>query len=111
MKSGFIASTTLLSLLLSGYALAENHCSEPVSDWQPRETLRQRVEQQYGWSVQRIKVDDGCYELKGLDRKGNAIEASYSPASLHLHTLQIRFRDDGDGDGDARDYLGSPLTE
>lgn len=79
----------------------------PVSDWQPRDTLRQQVEQQYGWSVQRIKVDDGCYEFKGLDRKGNAIEASYSPASLRLRALEIRFRDDGD----ATDDLGNPPTE
>lgn len=107
MKSGFIASTALLSLLLSGYALADDDCSDPVSDWQPRDTLRQHVEQQYGWSVQRIKVDDGCYELKGVDRKGNAIEASFSPASLRLRTLEIHFRDDGD----AGDYLGSPLTQ
>ncbi|WP_426139538.1 PepSY domain-containing protein [Pseudomonas sp. DWP3-1-2] len=107
MKSGFIASAALLSLLLGGYALADDDCSDPVSDWQPRDTLRQKVEQQYGWSVQRIKVDDGCYELKALDRKGNAIEASYSPASLRLHTLQIRFRDGGD----AADYLARPLTE
>ena len=107
MKTAFIARTALLSLLLSASVLADDDCSEPASDWQPRETLRQRVEQQYGWSVQRIKVDDGCYELKGLDRKGNAIEASYSPASLRLRTLEIHFRDDGD----ARDYLGSPLSE
>ena len=107
MKSGFIAHATLLSLLLSCYALADDDCSDPVSDWQPRETLRQQVERQYGWSVQRIKVDDGCYELKGLDRKGNAIEASYSPASLRLRTLEIQFRDDGD----AKEYLGSPITE
>ena len=107
MKSGFIANATLLSLLLSGYALASDNCSEPVNDWQPRETLRQQVERQYGWSVLRIKVDDGCYELKGLDRKGNDIKASYSPASLRLRTLQIQFRDDSD----ARDYLGSPLAE
>ena len=68
MKSGFIAHAALLSLLLSGFAVADDDCSDPVSDWQPRETLRQQVERQYGWSVQRIKVDDGCYELKGLDR-------------------------------------------
>lgn len=107
MKSGFIANATLMGLLLSGYALAGDDCSDPVSDWQPRETLRQQVERQYGWRVQRIKVDDGCYELKGVDRKGNDIEASYSPASLHLRTLEVHFRNDGD----ARDYLGSPLAE
>jgi hypothetical protein len=107
MKSAFIARIALLSVLLSGYALADDDCSEPVSDWQARDTLRQQVEQQYGWSVQRIKVEDGCYKLKGADRKGNAIEARYAPASLHLRTLQINFGDDGD----ARDYLASPNAE
>ena len=87
MKSAFIVSTALLGVLLGANALADDDCSEPVSDWQPRETLRQQVEQQYGWSVQRIKVDDGCYELRGTDRKGNAIEASYAPASLRLRKL------------------------
>lgn len=106
MKSAFIPNIALLSVLLSGYALADDDCSEPVSDWQPRETLRQHVEQQYGWSVQRIKVDDGCYKLKGTDRKGNAVEARYAPASLHLRTLKVEFGDDGD----ARDYLVRPLS-
>ncbi|CAI8987918.1 PepSY domain-containing protein [Pseudomonas serboccidentalis] len=107
MKSAFIASTALLSVLLSGYALADDDCSDPVSDWQPRETLRQNVEQQWGWSVQRIKVDDGCYKLKGADRKGNAIEARYAPASLRLRTLRIDFGNDGD----AGDYLVSPARQ
>ena len=107
MKSGFIAHAALLSLLLSGFAMADDDCSDPVSDWQPRETLRQQVERQYGWSVQRIKVDDGCYELKATDRKGNAIEASYAPASLRLRKLEIHFGDNGD----ARDYLNRPGSE
>ncbi|MEB0092536.1 PepSY domain-containing protein [Pseudomonas sp. CCI1.2] len=107
MKSAFIANTALLSVLLSGHALADGDCSEPVSDWQPRETLRHQVEQQYGWSVQRIKVDDGCYKLKGADRKGNAIEARYAPASLRLRTLQVNFGDDGD----ARDYLAGSVSK
>ncbi|MDZ3826608.1 MULTISPECIES: PepSY domain-containing protein [Pseudomonas] len=107
MKSAFIASSTLLCVLLSAYALADDECSDPVSDWQPRETLRLQVEQQWGWSVQRIKVDDGCYQLNGADRRGNAIEARYAPASLRLRTLQIDFGDNGD----ARDYLASPVRE
>ena len=107
MKSAFIVSTALLGVLLGTHALADDDCSEPVSDWQPRETLRQQVEQQYGWSVQRIKVDDGCYELRGTDRKGNAIEASYAPASLRLRKLEIHFGDNGD----ARDYLNRPGSE
>lgn len=107
MKSAFIAGTALLSVLFNGYAAADEDCSDPVSDWQSRETLRQQVERQYGWSVQRIKVDDGCYKLKGLDRQGNVVEARYSPASLHLRKLEIHFRADSDGG----EYLGKPLIK
>ncbi len=107
MKSGLMVTTALLTTLLNGYALADDDCREPVSDWQPRDTLRQQVEQHYGWTVQRIKVDDGCYKLRGADSKGNAIEARYSPASLTLRSLQIEFSDSGD----ARDYLPSLLGD
>lgn len=104
MKHALIATTSLFALLLSGYSLADNDCTDPVTDWQPRETLRQQVQQQYSWSVQRIKVDDGCYKVKALDRKGNAVKATYAPASLVLRNLEIEFRDD---DG-ASEYLGRP---
>lgn len=94
------ASAALLGLAVSGGALAADHCIDPVADWQPRERLRQQVGK-LGWTVQRIKVDDGCYEVRGLDRKGNAVEAEYAPASLRIRKLEIEFREDGD----ASDYL------
>jgi hypothetical protein len=61
-----------------------------------------------GWKVNRIKVDDGCYEVKGVDRKGNRIKATFSPASLKIRELKIKF----DMSGDASDYLdlGTPMT-
>lgn len=102
MKTRFIAGTALLGLLLSAHAMADEDCTDPVTDWQPRENLRQQLELRYGWTVQRIKVDDGCYQLRGLDRQGNAIKASFTPAALHIRRLEIRFRDGND----ARDYLG-----
>ena len=93
-------SAVLLGLVVSGSALAAENCTDAVADWQPRERLRQQVEKQ-GWTVQRIKVDDGCYEVRGLDRKGNPIEAAYAPASLRIRSLKIEFREDGD----VSDYL------
>ncbi|MGV2871360.1 PepSY domain-containing protein [Colwellia sp. E150_009] len=102
--------TTFLvaSCLLSGTALADHDdCNDPVSAWQPREQLRLMVENK-GWQVKRIKVDDGCYEVKGFDRKGNRLKATFSPASLKLRELSIKFGDSGD----ASDYLdlGTPPT-
>lgn len=90
----------ITSCLVSGTALADDDCSDPVPEWQPREQLRQMMVDR-GWKVKRIKVDDGCYEVKGLDRKGHRVEAKFSPASLEIIELEIKF----DGSGDTSDYL------
>ena len=93
-------SIATLGLLSSWTALADEHCTDPVADWQTKEVLRQQAEHN-GWQVQRIKVDDGCYELRGLDRKGNALEATFAPASLQIRTLELKF----EPTADTSDYL------
>lgn len=105
MKPTVLASVALVvSILVSGNALAEKDCVDPVADWQSREVLRERLEQR-GWKVQRIKVDDGCYEVKGIDRRGNKFKAKYAPASLRVRKLEIDFNEGDGGDGQASDYL------
>lgn len=99
MKNKLI-TILIASCFVSGAALADDDCNDPVSEWQPREQLRQIMEDK-GWHVKRIKVDDGCYEVKGFDRKGNRVKATFSPASLKIRELKIKF----DQSGDASDYL------
>ncbi len=101
MKARTLAGTVLVSLVFSSAAIAGSDCTDPVADWQPREVLRQQLEQK-GWEVQRIKVDDGCYEVRGIDKLGNQFEAEYAPASLRIRELKIKFDRNG---GDASDYL------
>jgi|TARA_R110002124_G_scaffold257447_2_gene423229 hypothetical protein len=100
-----LVTLLISSFFVSGAAWADDDCTDPVSEWQPREQLRQIIEDQ-GWKVNRIKVDDGCYEVKGVDRKGNLIKATFSPASLKIRELKIKFA----MSGDASDYLalGTP---
>ena len=100
MKPLTLTSTILISLLISGPVLADDDCTDPVADWQPREVLRQQLEE-HGWKVDRIKVDDGCYEVRGVDNNGNKFKAKYAPASLNIQELKIKF----DKDGAAADYL------
>lgn len=100
MKPITLTGAVLASLIFSGAALADNDCTDPVADWQPREVLQQRLEQR-GWTVQRIKVDDGCYEVRGVDKNGNSFKAEYAPASLRIRKLEVKF----DHNGDAADYL------
>ena len=85
----------ILFALLWGTALADDDCDDPVSRWQPRENLRHRLEAE-GWRVYRIKVDDGCYEVRGRDASGRSVEASYTPASLKL--VELEYEEDEDDD-------------
>jgi len=90
---------SLSLLLMSGIVLADDDCNDPVAQWQPRENLRQQLEAE-GWTVFRIKVDDGCYEVKGLDSDGHRVKADYSPASLDLMEIKIKINRENDSDGD-----------
>ena len=84
---------SLALFCLSAPVLADDDCDDPMADWQPREQLRQKLEAE-GWTVYRIKVDDGCYEVKGLAPDGFRAEASFAPASLELMELEREDDDD-----------------
>lgn len=99
MKFLIFTGAVLAGLLVSGAVSAGTECTAPVSDWQPREVLRKQLEQQ-GWQVHRIKVDDGCYEVRGVDAKGNRFKAKYAPESLHV--LKMEIQDDPHGESRPR---------
>lgn len=100
MQSRILAAIVTACLFVSGAAWADSDCVAPAGEWQSREALRQQVEQ-HGWTVRRIKVDDGCYEVRGTDRLGNRFKARYAPDSLQIRELEIHFSDGGE----ASDYL------
>ena len=89
MKFRFFAGAVLAGLLVSGAVWADTDCNVPVAEWQSREALRQQLELQ-GVQVQRIKVDDGCYEVRGIDAEGNRFKAQYAPDSLRLQKIKIK---------------------
>ncbi|HEX4940199.1 MAG TPA: PepSY domain-containing protein [Candidatus Kapabacteria bacterium] len=97
---GKLLALGIFSILMTGVAQADDHCDDPVADWQPRDALRHELESN-GWQVKRIRVDDGCYEVDGIDSNGNRFEATFTPASLEIRELEIRFRKGGR----AGDYL------
>ena len=92
---------TFLLLLMSSNVLADDDCDDPIAGWQPRENLRQKLEAE-GWKVFRIKVNDGCYEVKGRDPKGHRVEAEFSPATFELREMERKDDDDHDHRGKSR---------
>lgn len=87
----------VLALLLgtATHAPASDDCNRPMADWQPREAVSSHLAQ-LGITLQRLRIDDGCYEVRGRDRDGNAVELKLDPATLGLKELEVRFRDGAD---------------
>ncbi|GGW44488.1 hypothetical protein GCM10011452_35940 [Gemmobacter lanyuensis] len=93
-------STSLLiaCLLSAAPARADDDCSVPMADWQPRDAVEQFAIAK-GWHVGRIRLDDGCYEVNGRDASGRPIEVKLDPATLTI--LEMEFEDeDSDADDD-----------
>ncbi len=79
-----ISAPLLLSMsLLALPALADDDCDAPVREWQSRDAVLQMAAQQ-GWQVQRLKIDDGCYELRVTDQGGNVLKVTLDPETLDV---------------------------
>lgn len=81
---------TFLAALPAGAALADDDCTVPMAQWQPREAVQQMADAQ-GWIVERIKIDDGCYEIKGRNAAGRTIKVKIDPATLTI--VKLKFDD------------------
>jgi hypothetical protein len=55
--------------------------SGPRESWQPQAKLENMLVAQK-WQVRRIKVDGGCYEVYGMNDKGERVEAYFHPVTL-----------------------------
>ncbi|MDR2238990.1 MAG: PepSY domain-containing protein [Zoogloeaceae bacterium] len=82
---------TLCLALAAAPALAGKDCDVPVQRWQSRDAVLQYAARQ-GWQVQRLKIDDGCYEIRGRDAQGRAFKAKLDPETLNV--LKMKQRDD-----------------
>ena len=97
----------ILSLALAASPTwAGDDCDAPLHRWQNREAVLQMAAVQ-GWQIQRLKIDDGCYEIRGTDVQGRAFKAKIDPETLKVLKMKQgnhqRARErDRDDDGAAR---------
>ncbi len=92
---------TFLGVFPAGTALADDSCFVPMADWQPREAVT-RLAADNGWTVRRIKIDDGCYKIDGADAEGRRIEVTVHPATFQVIEFEYEDGDDRlhrDGEG------------
>ena len=102
MKRNLHLKPRLATLVLAVAALpavASSDCDAPAARWQSREAVRQMAAQQ-GWQVERLKNDDGCYEIRGTDAQGQRFKAKLDPETLQVLKIKSRERDDHHKDRD-----------
>ena len=79
----YISLLTLTALLTAASAAAEERCAVAMINWQPREAVV-RLAADKGWTVRRIKIDDGCYEVTGTDAAGKKLDVKLHPGTLEI---------------------------
>lgn len=84
-----ILALALALALAAAPALADDDCDVPVQYWQSRNAALRHAASQ-GWQVQHLKIDDGCYEIRGRDAQGRAFKAKLDPQTLRVVKMKLR---------------------
>ncbi len=72
-----------LSCLALDPARAEIACKTPMASWKPVAQLVVEAAK-LGWTVQKVRADDGCYRVQAMDAQGRTVNAVFDPATLAL---------------------------
>lgn len=64
-------------------ARSSDDCEVPTASWQPRSAVNEWARRN-GWQIDRLKIDDGCYEIRGRDAEGRRVKAKLDPATLEI---------------------------
>ncbi len=86
MKARFLVPTVIGIILASGAgaAAASGRCPQaPSEQWKPQSDVHAAAEA-LGYKVANIEVDDGCFEVKAVDKKGKRYELKFNPTDLRL---------------------------
>ncbi|MDR6754959.1 hypothetical protein J2Y48_000232 [Mycoplana sp. BE70] len=90
------ALTTLafLAVLPATAALAADECRVPVGQEQSREALTQ-LTTEFGWTIDTLKIDDGCYNLRVTDESGNVFKVKIDPETMDVVDGEVESLADG----------------
>jgi hypothetical protein len=82
MRQTMLYAMGVLLALSAAQATGLATCDSGAKEgWQSEEKLSAALKDK-GWQVRRIKVDGGCYEVYGLNEKGERVESYFHPRTL-----------------------------
>lgn len=89
-----LTATALALAIPAGAALADVKCDVPTENMQSWESLI-RLTDEFGWSISKMELDDGCYELRVIDQGGNQLKMTVDPATLEVIDGKVKRWSDG----------------
>ena len=76
-----LATAATLALATAAQAHGEISCDVPREERKPRVELQKMLKAQ-GWTVRKLKIYKGCYEVYGFDDKDQPVEAFFHPKTF-----------------------------
>lgn len=89
-----IAMLALLAVLPATAAFAGEKCDVPPHQRQSLEALG-RLAGDFEWIIDKMKVVDGCYELRVTDASSNVLKVKINPATLEVVDGSVKRFGDG----------------
>jgi hypothetical protein len=81
MKHAAYALALALGTLTALPALASDTCpAHPKDQWLKPEQIKAKAEE-LGYTVRSVGEEDGCLEVKGMDKNGKRVEVYFDPVT------------------------------
>jgi hypothetical protein len=87
MRKLFLATAALAALTGASAASAAPACNVDKAEWQTEQALRDKLGAM-SWTINNVKIDNGCFEVYGTDDKGQKVEVYFDPKTLEPVTEQ-----------------------
>lgn len=89
-----LSTITFATLLPFTAALAETDCAPPAAQADSYVELL-KLADEFHWQIDKMKIDDGCYELRVTDENSNILKVKIDPATLDIVEGKVKRWSDG----------------
>jgi len=81
MSKSLITAIALITIAGTAGAFAAPSCNVDKTEWQAEQVLHDKLTA-LKWTIKKVKIDNGCYEVYGTDDKGQRVEIYFNPKTL-----------------------------
>jgi len=82
----FLITLCLTAVAGAAHAQHAEKCEPiPKEEWKPQAELERKLKNE-GWTISRVKIENGCYEVYGKNATGKKMETFFHPKTFEVVT-------------------------